>query len=412
MWRRGLALAVAAAFAFGNASAGATAAAPGDHARATASLADIRAAIGEIVRIEDGNAVGHASYQRAAHRALNALVGRRDEGYVAAAGDPGDGTGALGHLDALLDRNAVESWTPAIQGAKVNLLAAAENIQDALGEKQMEDYQGDLTQALANLSLVVGRPAVSGVLGGIDGALGNTVLGVPANAVTLSGCAAPTRAPSYGVVRGRLAYVALPRAAASNPLPAELSIGRVVVTPAAVVLYTRADDTASLCRIASHRLQRAHERVHLQRTRERDRVQRTAAKAPHGSATAFYTAAQARAGAKVYAASCLSCHGANLQGTAAPGVAGKEFLATARKNKWSLEDVRTLVFENMPLSDPGSLKPDQYASVMAFLLASNCYPAGGKPFPSKDDPSFSKTKIGPVPGAKPTNPQLGTCGVK
>ncbi|MEA2666721.1 MAG: polar amino acid transport system substrate-binding protein, partial [Candidatus Eremiobacteraeota bacterium] len=115
MWRSGLALALSAAFALGSVSAAADAAA-GDHERATASLADIRAAVGEIVRIEDGNAVGPAAYQRAAHRALNALVGRRDSGYVVAAGDPGDRTGALGHLDALLDRNAVESWTPAIQG--------------------------------------------------------------------------------------------------------------------------------------------------------------------------------------------------------------------------------------------------------------------------------------------------------
>jgi polar amino acid transport system substrate-binding protein len=409
MWRKRLALAVAAAFAFGNASVAAGAAAPADHDRALASLADIRAAIGEIVRIEDGDAVGPGAYQRAAHRALNALVGRRDSGYVAAAGDPGDRIGALGHLDALLDRNAVETWTPAIQGAKINLLAAAQNVQDALGEKQMEDYQGDLTQALANLALVVGRPAVTGVLGGIDGALANTVLAVPANGVAVPGCAPPARAPSYGVVRGRLAYVALPRTA-SGTLPAELSVGRVVVTPAAVVLYTRADDTASLCRTASHRLQRTASH-RLQRTRERVRTRAVAA-AAHAGAAAPYTSAQARAGAKVYATSCLSCHGANLQGTAAPGVAGKEFLSTVRKNGWSLEDLRTLVFENMPLSDPGSLPPAQYASVMAFLLASNCYPAGSKPFPAKDDPSFAKLKLGPVAGAKPANAQLGTCGVK
>ncbi len=389
-------LALAAGAVLACAGAAAASAAPTDHDRALASLADVRAAVAEIVRIEDGYAVGHASYQRAAHRVLNALVGSRDPGYDAAAGDPGDRTGALGHLDALLDRNAVESWTPAIQGAKVNLLAAAQNAQDALGEREMEEYQGDLTQALANLALAVGRPAVAGVLGGIDGALANTVLGVPAGARTVWGCAAPARAPAYGVVRGRLAYVALPRAAASGALPAELSIGRVVVTSDAVVLYTRGD-TASLCR------------AQAQRTRERVRTR--AAAPPHG-AGAPYTAAQARAGAKVYATSCLSCHGANLQGTAAPGVAGSEFITTARKNAWSLEDLRTLVFENMPLSNPGSLSPPQYASVMAFLLASNCYPAGTKPFPTGDDPAFAKLKLGPVRGAKPTNPKLGTCGVK
>ncbi len=418
MWRRALALAVAGVFAGANAAVPAVAA-PADHDRATASLADVRAVVAEIVRIEDGYAVGPASYQRAAHRALNALVGRRDRDYAAAAGDPGDGTGAIGHLDALLDRNAVEVWTPAIQGAKANLLAAAQNIQDALGEHEMEEYQGDLTQALANLALAVGRPAVAGVLGGIDGALGNTVLGVPAGALTVSGCTPPARAPAYGVVRGRLAYVALPRASASSALPAELSIGRVVVTGNAVVLYTRAVEgnaTAALCGTAAHRAQRARAlaRVHPASGAHGHVRTRTRATARSAGATgaASYTAAQAHAGARVYATSCLSCHGANLQGTAGPSVAGTDFITTARKNRWSLADLRTLVFENMPLSNPGSLSPAQYASVMAFLLASNCYPAGTKPFPTGDDPGFAKLKLGPVAGAKPTNSKLGTCGVK
>lgn len=381
------ALALALAFAFAGSTTRAAAAA--DYDRATAALSNVRAAVSEIVRIENGFSVGHATYLRAAHRALNALVGSRDPGYDAHAGNPGDGTGALGDLDALLDRNGTAVWTPAIQGAKANLLAAAVNLQDALREKEMENYQGDLTEALANLSLVVGRPSVTGVLGGIDGALGNTVLGVPANAVTVSGCSAPARSPAYGVVRGRLTYVALPRDVASRALPEQLSVSRVVVSDAGVLLYTHAaGEAAPLCRMT--------------------RVRAVAAPRP----PALYTAAQARSGARVYAASCISCHGANLQGTAAPGVAGTEFLTTARKNAWTLADVRTLVFENMPLSNPGSLTPKQYADVMAFLLASNCYPAGTKPFPTSESPSFAKVKIGPVAGSKPTNARLGTCGVK
>ena len=58
-------------------------AAPDDHAGALAALADVRAAVTEIVRIEDGYAVGHGPYLRAAHRAMNALVGRRDDGSAA-----------------------------------------------------------------------------------------------------------------------------------------------------------------------------------------------------------------------------------------------------------------------------------------------------------------------------------------
>src|ERR1700737_5537551 len=155
---RTLALGVAAVFAFGGAGP-----ASDDHASALAALADVRASVAEIVHIENGYAVGHGAYLRAAHRALNALVGRRDDGYAAKYGDPGDGVGTLGHLDRMLDQTGSALWTPAVQGAKANVLAAAENLQSSLTEKQMEDYQADLTHALANLALVVGRPSESGV---------------------------------------------------------------------------------------------------------------------------------------------------------------------------------------------------------------------------------------------------------
>ncbi|MEA2718518.1 MAG: polar amino acid transport system substrate-binding protein, partial [Candidatus Eremiobacteraeota bacterium] len=358
---------------------------------ALAALADVRAAVAEIVRIEDGYAVGHGAYLRAAHRAMNALVGRRDDGYAASFGDPGDGVGTLGHLDRMLDKTATARWTPAVQGAKANVLAAAENLQSALHDKQMEDYQADLTRALASLALVVGRSSESGVLGGLSGALANTSLGVPRGAASAPGCAPPSRGPSYGVVAERLTYVALPRTTASAAIPAELSVSRVVVHGDDVVLYTHAErETAVLCR--------GHAR--MQRTR--------AVAAP----AVAYTAAQAHAGAAVYRRYCLQCHAVNLQGSAGPAVAGTEFLATAQRNKWTLNDLRTTVFENMPFSNPGSLTPKQYADVMGFLLASNCYPPGAQPFPQKPSPALAKVKLGPVHGAKPTNPSLGTCAVK
>jgi len=368
-------------------------AAPDDHAGAIAALADVRAAVAEIVRIENGYAVGHGAYVRAAHRAMNALVGRRDDGYVSSFGDPGDGIGTLGHLDTMLDQEASWRWTPAIEGAKANVLAAAENLQSALGQKEMEEYEADLTRALANLALVVGRPSQDGVLGGISGALGNTTLGVPAGAASVSGCALPAHAPAYGVVAQRLVYVALPRHAASAAIPAELSIGRVVVRDDDIVLYTRggADATAA-CRGATR----------LQRTRA---VAATPATPP-------YTAAQAHDGIAIYKHSCIQCHGADLQGTAGPAVAGTEFLATAKTNKWTLADLRATVFENMPFSDPGSLTPKQYAAVTAFLLASNCYPAGTAPFPQSASGRLAAVKLGPVAGAKPANSKLGTCAAK
>ena len=390
-------LALSLVLAVGLAGAAPAGAAADDHASALAALADVRAAVGEIVRIEDGYAVGHGAYVRAAHRAMNALVGRRDDGYSARFGDPGDGVGTLGHLDRMLDKTGSSLWTPAVQGAKANLLAAAENLQSALTEKQMEDYQTDLTHALANLALVVGRSSERGVLGGLSGALANTALGVPAGARSGSGCSAPSRVPSYGVVSERLAYVALPRSAASTSIPSELAISRVVVLGDAVVLYTHAArEVAGLCRHASR----------MQRTRD------VVAIGVPSTAAAPYTPAQAHAGAIVYRRACLQCHGADLQGSAGPAVAGTEFRATAKRNGWTLNDLRTTVFENMPFSNPGSLPPAQYAAVTAFLLASNCYPPGTAPFPTAPNPAFAKIKLGPLKTGKPANAKLGTCPVR
>lgn len=337
-----------------------------DHGSALAALADVQTAVGEIVRIENSGAVGRDAYRNAANRALRALVS------------------AVGHVDRMLDQRATPRWQPAVEGAKANLLAAEENLNDAVGEREMEDYQTDLTRALANLGLAVGRPWEDGVLGGLRGALANTELGVPLGAVRVPGCSVPAQAPAYGVVAGQLLYVALPRAAAAAEIPAYLDVRSIVVRGDAVVLYTA---RTAACR--------------LQRTRD------TAAPLP-----ALYTAQQAHAGATVYAHYCLQCHGADLQGTAGPAVAGMEFLKTAKFDGWSLADVRTTVFENMPFSNPGSLTPRQYADVMAFLLASSCYPAGTKPFPQSEQASFASIKLGPLAGIRPTHPKVGTCAVK
>jgi mono/diheme cytochrome c family protein len=108
--------------------------------------------------------------------------------------------------------------------------------------------------------------------------------------------------------------------------------------------------------------------------------------------SAPYTLAQAAAGGKVFAQSCASCHGANLQGVSAPALTGASF---AHANL-SISQLRTIVTTQMPLNAPGSLSPSQYAEVMAYLLQYDCItPAsGGKtPFPTHDEPAFAKIKI-------------------
>lgn len=125
-----------------------------------------------------------------------------------------------------------------------------------------------------------------------------------------------------------------------------------------------------------------------------------------------YTSAQAHAGSAIFAQNCVSCHGANLQGVAAPAVAGKVFVTQVTGDGWTVADLRNLVVQQMPLNAPGSLSTKQYADVMAYLLASNCYAAGSTPFPKTDDPKLAKVKIHPPYGATPNDAKLGTCRVK
>jgi hypothetical protein len=56
---------------------------------------------------------------------------------------------------------------------------------------------------------------------------------------------------------------------------------------------------------------------------------------------------------------------------------------------------RAIVTQQMPLTAPGSLKPEQYASIMAYLLAANCVkPAGpDAPFPTSDQPAFKNVTL-------------------
>lgn len=113
------------------------------------------------------------------------------------------------------------------------------------------------------------------------------------------------------------------------------------------------------------------------------------------NASVPYTAAQVAAGSQVYKQKCSVCHGANLQGVSAPALTGASFGHASL----SVSQLRTIVTTQMPLGAPGSLTPQQYASVIAYLLKYDCIsPAGGgkTSFPTTDQPQFKTIK---VPGA-------------
>jgi mono/diheme cytochrome c family protein len=90
-----------------------------------------------------------------------------------------------------------------------------------------------------------------------------------------------------------------------------------------------------------------------------------------------YTADQAQHGAKLYADNCAMCHKADLSGDAGPPLAGKAFI-----QKWSgqtADDIHDIVATQMPLTAPGSLKPDEDLALVAYILSKNGYPAGDTP---------------------------------
>jgi mono/diheme cytochrome c family protein len=100
----------------------------------------------------------------------------------------------------------------------------------------------------------------------------------------------------------------------------------------------------------------------------------TGAQALAAPPLAVYTAAQATAGAAVFATNCSMCHGAALQGVQAPALVGQSFAPATMQ--YTVGSIFTLITGQMPLGNPGSLSHSDYAAVMAFILSKNGYPAG------------------------------------
>jgi len=96
-----------------------------------------------------------------------------------------------------------------------------------------------------------------------------------------------------------------------------------------------------------------------------------------GALPALYTAAQAASGHAKFIGNCQMCHGAKLQGISGPALKGPNFASV--KSAFTVGEVFTIVSQNMPASQPGTLPPDDYVDIMAFLLQQNGYPAGSTP---------------------------------
>jgi len=106
-----------------------------------------------------------------------------------------------------------------------------------------------------------------------------------------------------------------------------------------------------------------------------------------------YTQQQVAQGGEVYSRECAVCHGASLQGISAPALTGPGF----GHSHLNGAQLRSVVTQSMPLTAPGSLTPDEYAAVMAFLLSYDCVQpssAGQQPFPSTEFPALEQVELG------------------
>jgi mono/diheme cytochrome c family protein len=109
---------------------------------------------------------------------------------------------------------------------------------------------------------------------------------------------------------------------------------------------------------------------------------------------ALYTADQATQGAAVYSQSCGACHGPQLEGVAAPALKGSVFGEMATAQSLTADSLLDVIVNTMPQSDPGSLKPEEYAAVTAYILQQNGYPAGSTPL-AKGAAGLKDAKITP-----------------
>lgn len=101
-----------------------------------------------------------------------------------------------------------------------------------------------------------------------------------------------------------------------------------------------------------------------------------------------YSVAQAERGEAIFKRACTGCHAAT------------EFAGGMVASHWeggNVNDVYDVISKYMPANDPGSLKPEESAAVIAFFLHMDGYPVGLDDLPG--DPAVLG-KIGIVPNPK------------
>jgi S-disulfanyl-L-cysteine oxidoreductase SoxD len=98
-----------------------------------------------------------------------------------------------------------------------------------------------------------------------------------------------------------------------------------------------------------------------------------------------FTSEQAKRGGNTFQRVCAACHTVSEH-------SGRKFSA-----KWdgtSVGELFDLISNTMPEGNPGSLTPDEYSSVIAFMLKETGYPEGKQELPA-DSAALMKVRIEP-----------------
>ncbi len=101
------------------------------------------------------------------------------------------------------------------------------------------------------------------------------------------------------------------------------------------------------------------------------------------TSSGVYTSQQAMRGEMTYMNLCVGCHAVGT------------YAAPAFRDKWNgvpLSQLFDFLSNTMPKNDPGSLEPDEYAQVIAYILRANGAPMGKTALPS-DLSSLRKIRI-------------------
>jgi alcohol dehydrogenase (cytochrome c) len=114
------------------------------------------------------------------------------------------------------------------------------------------------------------------------------------------------------------------------------------------------------------------------------------------SAPGPFTGAQAAGGREAYQENCAGCHLPDLAGrNEAPPLAGGNFM-----NTWggrTTRELLALISTTMPPGAPGTLGPDVYAQIAAFILQANGAAPGNQPLTADTSVVISSVATGQAP---------------